>query len=174
MVVLPRYICSRASRRHRAFTAMELLIVVLIMAIATSIGVDAISAYEASTRPERAARECLQAFRFARQLATTTGKSTKVTFNTSTNAFSVYWMSNGTTWDANPVAQPAAQGGTYTVTMDNSPEIKGVTLSLNPSGTTAFTYNALGSLDNASVVTFTYGSRTKTLTVAKVNDPTIN
>ncbi len=158
----------------RAFTLVEMLIVILIMAITASLGVDAISGFEAAERPTRAARECLQAFRFARQLAVATGKSAKVSFNTSTNSFSVYWMSNGSTWDASPVAQPAFAAGVYTVTMSNSFELAGVTLSLNPAGTTNFTYNPVGSLDNASVVTFTYGSKSKTLTVNKVGDPIVN
>jgi hypothetical protein len=136
---------------------------------------DSIANYDASARPERAARECLMAFRYARQLAITSGKSTKVTFTTgASSGFSVYWMSNGSSWDANPVTMPAAQGGTYTVTMANSNELKGTTISLNPSGTTVFTFNSLGSLDNSTVITFTYGPKTKTLTVPKAGEPSIS
>jgi len=153
---------------------VEVLIVLIIMGIVGTLGMDSVSNYDATARPERAARECLMAFRYARQLAVTSGKSTKVTFDTSANAFSVYWMSNGSTWDASPVTQPGAQGGTYTITLANTAELKGTTLSLNPPGTTAFTFNALGSLDNSTVITFTYGPKTRTLTVSKVGDPIIN
>ena len=168
-------VCAHAgNRRCGAFTTIEVMMVLIIMGIVATIGMDSIANFDASARPERAARECLIAFRYARQLAVTTGKSAKVTFNTASNAWSVYWMSNGTTWDATPVAQPAAQGGSYTVTMNSTAELNGVTLSLNPAGTTAFTYNSLGSLDNSTVITFTFGPRSRTLTVPKAGDPVIN
>ncbi len=115
----------------------------------------------------------MAAFRYSRYLAMTTGKSSKVSFNTGTNAFSVYWMSNGSTWDASPVTQPLS-GGTYTVNLNTSNGIVGTTFALNPSGTTNFTYNALGSCDNATTITFSYGTRTKLLTVPKAGDPQLN
>ncbi len=160
--------------RSRGFTAMELMVVLIIMAIVATIGCDTASEFEAAARPDRAAKECGLAFQYARQLAMTSGKNTKVTFDTTANAFSVYWMSNGTSWDATPVANPMAQGGVYTITMNSASEINGNTISLSPAGTTAFTYNSLGNLDNATTVTFQYGGKSKTLNVYRTGDPQVN
>lgn len=163
----------RAGRRGGAFTLLEILIVLLIMGIVASFGIQAISAFESSNRAERAAREGLAAFRYARHLAMTTGKSAKVSFDTVNSAFSVYWMSNGSSWDATPVNQPLG-GGTYTVHLKTDAGVFGTGISLNPAGTTAFTYNVLGSCDNATTVTFTYGTKSKTLVVPKAGDPQLN
>ena len=110
------------------------------MAIVSTLGMDSIAEFDAASRPKNAAIECILAFRYARQLALTTGTNTKVTFNTASNSFSVYRMSNGSTWDASPVTQPATHGGIYTITMNSSTELNGVIISLNPSGTTALTF----------------------------------
>ncbi len=158
----------------RGFTLLEMLIVVMILGICTTLGVQAVASFEANHRAERAARECNAAFRYARYLAMTTGKSAKVSFNTATNAFSVYWMSNGTTWDANPVSQTAAVGGTYAVDLDTQREIQGTRFTLNPSGVTTFIYNALGSCGSATTITFSFGDKSRQLVVPLVGDPTLN
>jgi type II secretory pathway pseudopilin PulG len=148
------------------------MIVLLIMAITASVAVDTVMGYESAARPERAARECLAAFRYARQLAVTTGKSTRVSFDTTNNAFSVSLNTSGSTWVL--ATQPLAQGSTYTVTMDNTAELRGTTISLNPTSTTTFTYSALGNLDNATTVTFSYGAATKALAVTRNGDAQVN
>src|SRR4051812_40645386 len=67
---------TTAGRRRapaRGFTMLELMLVILIMSILSVAGMDAISTFEANQRADRAARESLTAFRFARGLAMTTG-----------------------------------------------------------------------------------------------------
>ena len=152
---------------------MELMLVILVIAITGVLGLDTISSYEANARSERAARECLVAFRYARNLAFTSGKNACVRFNSGTNSFSVYWQSNGSSWDASPVTQPMAQGQTYTVSLNTANELAGCTYSISPSAT-QFTYSALGSCDTAGTITFTFGNHTKQLVVALVGDPTVN
>src|SRR5262249_1087777 len=98
--------CAFTRSRTRGFTLIEILIVVIILGIVTSFGVQAISEFEANHRAGRAARECMAAFRYSRYLAMTTGKNSKVSFNTGSNSLSVYWMSNGSTWDSTPVSEP--------------------------------------------------------------------
>src|SRR4051812_48054706 len=89
----------RAPRpRARGFTMLELMLVVLIMSILSVAGMDAISSFEANQRADRAARESLTAFRFARGLAMTTGKKAKVVVDTAARTISIYWQSNGTTY----------------------------------------------------------------------------
>ena len=152
---------------------LEVMIVLLIMALVVSLGVQTIASFEANQRADRAARETLVAFRYARNLAMTTGKNACVLFDPPTNSFSVYWQSNGSSWDATPVQQPLAPGN-YTIDYDTEKELVGTSFSLNPSGTNRFTYSGLGTCDNASVVTFTFGSKSKTMSIVRVGDPTIN
>src|SRR4051794_13535147 len=91
-------------RLRRGFTVVEVMIVLLIMSIIAVLAIDAISGFEANQRADRAARESLAAFRYARTLAMTTGKTTKVSVNTTTGNIAVYWMSNGTSFDTTPAA----------------------------------------------------------------------
>jgi Tfp pilus assembly protein FimT len=150
---------------------MEILLVLLILSITSVIGIDAIATFEANQRADRGARETLAFFRYARHLAMTTGKSAKVQIDPANKTIAVYWMSNGTSWDASPVAQSMASGGTMKLDFANSGEIKGTSLTLNPAGTTAFTYNALGACSSRSTLTFTYGSKAKDLVIPMVGDP---
>jgi len=163
----------RPARVARGFTLIEILIVVMIMSIVMSLGVQTIASFEANQRAERAARETLVAFRFARNLAMTTGKDSCVLFNTSSNSFSIYWKSNGTTWDATPIQQPLAPGN-YTINYGTERELAGTTFALNPAATVRFTYNGLGTCDSASTLALRFGSKSKTLSIVRVGDPTIN
>ena len=86
------------------------------MSIIAALGADCVAAYEASCPFRRAARECRCAFRYARNLARTSGNNACVYFNSGTNSFSVYWESNGTSWDANPVTKPMTQGSIIPLT----------------------------------------------------------
>jgi prepilin-type N-terminal cleavage/methylation domain-containing protein len=161
-------------RSRRGFTAMELLIVLLILSITSVIGIDAIATFEANQRAERGARETLAFFRYARHLAMTTGKQAKVEIDTVNKTISVYWKSNGVAWDATPVAQSMASGGIMKLDFANSREIKGTSLSVNPAGTTSFVYSALGACSIRATLTFTYGTKAKDLVVPMVGDPQLN
>src|SRR6476660_9074196 len=96
---------------RRGFTAMEMLVVLIIMSIVTVLGIDSVATFEANQRSERAARGCLAFFRYARNLALTTGKSAKVQVDTTNHTLAVYWMSNGSSWDATPVSANFVSGG---------------------------------------------------------------
>lgn len=156
------------------FTLVEVMLVLAIMAVLAGIGADAVSTYEGAARPERAARECLLAFRHARQLAMTSNMPTKVILTPASGNFAVYWGANGTAWDNTVASQPAGQGGSYSVTLAQSRELAGVALSVNPAQTTTFTYNQMGNLDTTAVITFTYGSQTRTLTLSRSGEPQLN
>ena len=159
--------------RRSAFTVMELMLVVLIMSIIALLGIDSIADFEASQRADRAARETLAAFRYARSLAMTTGKSAKVSVSTANRTFSIYWMSNGSTWDASPVASGMTSSGQWVLNFDNSRELVGTDISLNPVATTNFIYSALGTCGQTGTVTFSYAGKYKSLIVKNVGDPTL-
>ena len=158
----------------RGFTAMELMIVLLIMSITMVLGTDSIASFEANQRAERAARETLAYFRYARTLAMTTGKNAKVQIDTTQHTVAVYWMSNGSTWDATPASASMAVGGTMSMDLDTRQELVGTTFTVTPAGTTSFIYNALGSNATSATLTFTFGSKSKVLTVPSVGDPQVN
>jgi len=161
-------------RRGRGFTAMELMIVIMIMAIVASLGVDTISTFEANQRAERAARESLALFRYARYLALSTGKSSKVEIDTSAGTLAVYWMSNGTSWDATPVSHSMFSGNVMQMALSSMRETNGVAMTVTPAGTTSFVYGALGSCATSGTVRFSFGTRSKTLTIPPVGDVQVN
>src|SRR5689334_1501060 len=99
---------TTSRRTRRGFTVMELVLVLLILAITSALGIDAVSTFEANQRADRGARETLAFFRYARHLSMTTGKSAKIEIDTVNKTISVYWKSNGVSWDATPVAQSMA------------------------------------------------------------------
>ena len=77
-------------KKRRAFTLIEILIVVTILAITAILGLDTISNTEASLRADRAAREALAALRYARMMAMTTGGTYGVEFDTTNKRFQVF------------------------------------------------------------------------------------
>jgi hypothetical protein len=104
----------------------------------------------------------------------TTGKNAKVTLTG--NTLAVYWMSNGTSWDATPVATGVAAGGQWLLNFNTAPHIAGTAVAVSPAAATTFTYGPLGSCTMSSApatVSFTYAGRVKTLTVPAVGDPTL-
>jgi len=173
-------------RPRRAFTAMELLIVLAIMSIIAVISMDYVGDYEASQRSDRAAKESLALFRYARNLAMTTGKKAKIDLATA-NTIAIYWQSNGSSYDATPVTTGSTASGYWKLqfgTSTTSRELIGTSMSVSPNTVTYLEYSALGNCtaknaSNATVsgnvtLTYTYGGKVKTITVAGVGDPTLN
>ena len=168
----------RRRRRPRGFTAMELLIVVLILAITAKMAVDVISSTEASMRADRAARETLAALRFARNLATTTGNVSGVEFDTAARKIKVYTMIGATqTWVSVPFAG-SGKSGLYQIDLAADREVSGVTLTVTIPSAAANPYdvafNALGATRNTGTVKFNYSNTSKTLTITSLADPTLN
>jgi Tfp pilus assembly protein FimT len=153
---------------------MELILVLLILSITSVISIDTIATFEANQRAERGARETLAFFRYARHLAMTTGKQAKVEINSANRTICVYWKSNGIAWDAAPVAQSMAPNGTMKLDFATSPELAGISLSVTPSGTTSFIYSALGACNVRATLTFTCGTKAKSLVVPMIGDPQLN
>jgi Tfp pilus assembly protein FimT len=144
---------------------------VLILSILAMLGMDGIAEFEAAQRPDRAARESLAYFRLARTLAMTTGKKAKVSVSTSNKTVSVFWQSNGTTYDATAYASGMTGSGTAVLNLSSNQELTGTTVSLNPTTTTDFEYSPLGTCLETGTVTFTYGGKSKSLSIASVGDP---
>jgi len=147
------------------------MIVVVILAIVALLGMDAIAEFEATQRADRAARESLACFRFARNLAMTTGKKAKIAVDTTNRTLSVYWQSDGASYDGTPYATNMTATGTEILNLNNARELVGTTVALNPTSTTFFEYSALGTCAQTGTVSFSYGGKTKALAIANVGDP---
>lgn len=168
---------ERPRRGRRGFTVVEIMIVVLIMSIIAVLSLGAVADFEANQRPDRAAREAMALFRYARNLAMTSGKNAKVRVVSSSTAagLTVYHKNYGTNQDAYDHTQAygtsLTAGRTLSLNMNASRELVGT--AIEPAGTTDFEYNVLGSCSTAGTVTFRFGGKSQTLTVRNVGDPTI-
>jgi len=152
---------------------MELMVVILILAILSVMGMDAIADFETAQRADRAARESLAYFRLARTVAMTTGKKAKVSISTVNKTVSVFWQSNGSSYDATAYPTGMTASGVCVLNLTNSRELTGTTISLNPTTTTDFEYSALGTCLQTGTVSFNYGGKTKSISVVAVGDPTL-
>jgi Tfp pilus assembly protein FimT len=156
---------------------VEIMIVVLIMSIIGVMSLGAVADFEANQRADRAAREAMALFRYARNLAMTTGKNAKVRVVSSSSgmALGVYHKNYGTNKDTYDYTQPygtsLTASRTLVLNMNASRELVGTAIS--PAGTNDFEFNVLGSCTPAGTLTFSYGGRSQTLTVRSVGDPVI-
>ena len=162
-------------RRRWAFTTMEMIIVMLILAIMSSIAMDFVAESESYFRSDRAARETVIALRFARTLATTTGNSSGVEFDTAQKKIKVYTVISGAqTW----VNSALYSGNAYQIDLANAREVQGVSMTPSiPSDATNpydVVFDPLGATKNTGTISFSYGHNTRTVTVASLADPTIN
>jgi prepilin-type N-terminal cleavage/methylation domain-containing protein len=165
--------------RAGGFTVIEIMIVVLILAIISVLSVSAVANFEANQRADRAAREALAVFRFARNLAMTSGKNATVRVISSDSppvaVLAVYHKRHGTANDAYDYTIPheTSLNATRTMVLDlyNSRELLGSRIS--PIGTTDFEFNVLGSCSSPATLTFSFGGRSKAVTIRGVGDPVI-
>ena len=169
-LTMPRHRPAR-----RAFTTIEVLMVLLIIGIAAAVSADYISASEANARADRAARQAVIALRYARSLAVASGSSSGVEFDSTGKKIKVYTYVNAV---QTFITDPLAPNNLYTIDLANDREVANVTIAANiPTDTTNpydISFNALGATKNVGTITFTFGHITKTLTIAALADPTIN
>lgn len=162
----------RTGCRSRAFTLVEILIVVLIAAIAGTIALTAYSSTDAGFRPERAARELTTALRYARSLAMSTNTTCGVEIDTSLKQFRVYQVVGAS---YNTVPQSLMGSGTYVVSMVTQKEIAGVTMTPAIVGSVTnpyqISFNSLGATANSGTVSITYAGRARVLSIPSVGDP---
>ena len=151
---------------------VEVLLVLLIMSIIAVLGMDAIAEFEAAQRADRAARESLAFFRLARNVAMTTGKKAKVVVDPAGNLVSVFWQSNGTSYDTTAYVNGMTSTGTSVLNINTSRDLVGTAITA-PATTANFEYSALGNCSQSGTVTFFFGGHTKSLVIASVGDPTL-
>jgi prepilin-type N-terminal cleavage/methylation domain-containing protein len=161
-------------RQGRGFSLLEILVVITILAIVGTLAADYAATSSNYMKADRAARECVTSIRAARTLAISTGNTCGVRFDTTAKTFQVF--SNNTPGTA--VSNSMAPGGTYVMNLTTNPEVAGVTMSVSLANDVSspydLQYTALGATSNSGTVSFTYGGRTRTVTIPAVGDPTIN
>ena len=154
----------------RGFTLIEVMIVLVVLAITATLGLDALGNTEARLRADRAAREAVAALRYARMMSMTTGGTYGVEFDTANKRFQVFQ-----TTGSNVVTQPLT-GGTYVINLSRT-ELAGTTMTCTITGDTTnpydLTYGTLGATANNGTVVFSYAGYLRTVTIPKVGDPTI-
>ena len=157
-------------KTRRAFSLVELMMVMLIAAILGTIAMGTVSHTEAGLRAERAAREAVSAVRFARTRALTDGTSYKVRFNVSARTITVIDPAN-----SNAILSAPMAGGVMQINLSGRSDVSGVAMSPTIAGDTSdpydVTFSALGGTSNSGTIAFTYGSITKTLQIPNVGDP---
>jgi prepilin-type N-terminal cleavage/methylation domain-containing protein len=156
----------------RGFTLIEILIVLIITAITATLALDAVANTDASLKADRAAREACTALRYARAMTLSYGASYGVEFDTANNRFQVFQ-----TTGSNVVTQSLNGTGTYVISL-SSPELARTTMAVTIAGDATNPYDVvfapLGSTNNTGTVVFTYAGKSRTVTIPKLGDPTIN
>jgi Tfp pilus assembly protein FimT len=154
----------------RGFTVIEVLAILIILSVTAKLAVDSVGDADAGLRAERAARETAGAIRYARCKAMTDGVNYKVRFNVASKTISVVDTSNTV------VAAPVP-GSSMLINLTGNSDVSGVTMSCSLSGDTSDPYDVIywpaGGTSNSGTVTFTYGGKSRTLTIPGVGDPTI-
>ena len=142
-------------RKHKGYTLIELVIIIVILAIIGFIVVPKIAGYSESIL-ERDAKRLKAYLTFAQELSMTRDQPYGLCFNTSSKTFSV----NKTDCSSsNIIKSPENRGEDLIVTLDSD-------ISISPSGTTSVFFSKRGEpTPDGVTITLTYGSNSKTIKV---------
>jgi len=150
----------RADEPARAFTLFELLVVLVIIAIAAALVVpQAMSGSD--LRALSAARTLMADLEYAQSQAVVTQSQVTVTFDQAGNS---YQLSNQSQTLIHPISKKD-----YVVDFDSSESLRGVSIAaVNFNGGATVTFDALGAPDPAGFVDLAAGPHTYRVTVAPV------
>ena len=145
----------------RGFTLVEIIVVLVILAIAATVVVP-YAVGTSSIQASSAARLIMSDLEYAQSQAITTQTPVSVTFSVSGNSYTV---SNASGTLIHPISKQA-----YVVDFDTSSGFENVSVSAVDFGCAQdVTFDALGAPDNDGTVTVVAGSHTYTVTVAPVS-----
>ncbi len=149
---------ARTDRANRAFTLIELMIVVVIIGIAAAMAVPMVSS--ASSFQIRSAANVVAAdLEYAKSMSISRGRSYSVVFNTTTKSYQIQ-DPNGTA-----VAPP---GRKATVQFGEGTQLSNVAISDVSFSSDKVTFDYLGSPNAGGTVQLQAGGMTKTVTVEPV------
>lgn len=149
---------ARASgRAHTAFTLAEMLVVLLVLAVATAMVLPNLSTTE--SQAQAAAQEAASDLQYAQSLAITTQAPVTVTFSTTNRS---YTLSNQSGTLTHPMT-----GRAYVIDFRTAPGLKNVVVQNPTFGSgSSVTFDATGAPDNAGSVTLRAGASAFRLDVA--------
>ena len=149
--------CSRICHRDKGFTLVEILIVVIILAIAAAIAIPRMGS--AGAMQMRAAADMIAAdLEYAKSMATSRQADYTVIFNTSTESYQIE--------DASGVINHPVKVGQFIVNFSADSRLDEVDITnVNFNSTSQVQFDRLGSPDNAGTVTLQAGGATATITV---------
>jgi prepilin-type N-terminal cleavage/methylation domain-containing protein len=142
--------------RHRqrdAFTMIELVIVVLIVGILAAAAAPRYVKAMDATQAKAAAIHLAGDLKYARQLARQTSQEIKVTFDVTTNSYTLEGIKNRDRHDRD-----------YIVTLSSN-EFNAEITSADFSGSNSLTFNIYGHANSAGTVVVRCGNRTETVVV---------
>ena len=149
-------------RRISGFTMLEILIVVVILAIASFSVVPMMSS--ASSFQIRSAANIIAAdLEYAKSLAISRGQDFSVVFDTSAESYRLLDQDN------NVISHPIKKGSDYIIDFQNDSRLDKVNInSVDFNGTSSVKFNCLGSPDNGGTISLQAGGTTITIRVVPV------
>lgn len=153
--------CVRRSSM-KGFTVIEVLIVVVILAIAAMTAIPMMSS-AASMQMRSAANLIMADLEYAKSMAITRGQNYSVVFNTSTDSYQIEDQ------DSVVISHPVKKGFNYIVSFPNDSRLSKVAITnVNFNSTSSVEFDCLGSPDNGGTISLQAGGVTATVTVEPV------
>ena len=144
----------RCFRLGRAFTLIELVLVLVIIGIMGAIAMPKYASAVSRYRADAAARRIASDLGYARSLAIATSTSTSVQFHCDTSTYQIA-----------AVADPD-HGGVFTVALANDPYLASFSSATAVSNAFIVTYNGYGIPTSTPTIVVTSGSTSRTVTIA--------
>lgn len=143
----------KASIPHRAFTLVELLIVMVIMVILATLAAPRFANFSAQQSLEAAARRVTVDIEFVRRRARNTSTAHTITFDTVAESYQVTGF-----------ADPDHPAETYTVDLSLEP-YRAAIVSANFGGLTTLTFDGFGAGNSAGSIVIQVGTYQQTVSV---------
>jgi len=148
-------------RGGEAFTIIEILIVVVILAIAALTAIPMMSS-AGSVQVRSAANMIAADLEYAKSLAISRGQNFSIVFDTSTESYKI------TDQDGDTIAHPVKKGSPYVIDFPKEGLDRVDITAVDFGGTSQIRFDYLGSPDNGGTVTVQAGGTTATISVEPV------
>lgn len=151
-----------SKRKSRGFTTIEILIVVVIIAIAAFTAIPMMSS-AASMQIKSASNMIIADLEYAKSIAISRSQNYSVVFDTIAESYEIHDQS-GTV-----IPHPIKKGFDYIIDFQNDSRLNKVNInSVDFNGTSSVQFDSLGSPDNGGTISIQAGGNTITITVEPV------
>ena len=148
-------------RISRGFTTIEILIVVVIIAIAAFTAIPMMSS-ASSMQVRSASNMIIGDLEYAKSIAISRSQNYSVVFDTSAESYEIQDQSG------NVIAHPIKKGFDYIIDFQNDSRLNKVNIDSTTLSSNTVTFNSLGSPDNGGTITVEAGGDSITITVEPV------